>query len=180
MMKKGVNNAANILKALMTYSYHGQSEMHETDVHEIIDNTLVFIRATIPHYTELIKDYRFTSRIMAYPEKLHQVFINILSNAIFEITRLKEQVNPVIKISTSKLKREKKNYVSIEFFNTGKQISEEDISHIFDPFYTTKKPGEGTGLGLSISFSLIQEHGGTIRAENRIDGVAFIIELPGI
>jgi PAS domain S-box-containing protein len=174
MMKKGLNNSNKIMKALMTYSYHGESVMHETDLHEIIDNTLLFINSILPGNTDVIKDFKLDKPVLAHPEKLHQVFINLLTNAIFEISRLKTEDRQRIKISTSLFTRDNKSYALIEFFNSGSRIADVDFDHIFDPFYTTKQPGEGTGLGLSISFSLIQEHNGIIRAQNLKDGVVFI------
>jgi PAS domain S-box-containing protein len=178
IMKKGLNNSSNILKALMTYSYHGQSIQLDTDLHELINNTLLFINSTIPQNTEVIKDFKLDSLILAYPEKLHQVFVNLLTNAIFEISQLKTSERQIIKITTSRITHDNKSFARVEFFNTGSRIDDKHMDHIFDPFYTTKQPSEGTGLGLSISFSLIKEHNGTIEAQNLNDGVAFIIELP--
>jgi len=63
--------------------------------------------------------------------------------------------------------------------DNGCGVSEGDRNRIFDPFFTTKDPGKGTGLGLSVSRGIIQEHGGTIKAENNdMGGASFIIELP--
>ena len=66
----------------------------------------------------------------------------------------------------------------LDIANNGPAISEVHLRQLFDPFFTTKAPGEGTGLGLSISYTLVREHDGTIRAENRDGLVHFIIELP--
>lgn len=57
-------------------------------------------------------------------------------------------------------------------------IPSHELNTIFDTFCTTKEPGEGTGLGLSICYTLIEEHGGKIVAENSDEGVGFVIELP--
>jgi C4-dicarboxylate-specific signal transduction histidine kinase len=178
IMKKGLTNSSNILKALMTYSYHGKSIQHETDIHELIDNTLLFIHSSLPPNTELIKDFKLDKHVLVHSEKLHQVFINLLSNAIFEISRLNGKEHQIIKISTSVISNDSKPFARIEFYNSGSHIDAAHFDHIFDPFYTTKQPGEGTGLGLSISFALIKEHDGTIKAMNLSDGVAFVIELP--
>ncbi len=63
--------------------------------------------------------------------------------------------------------------------DNGHGIPAEDLDKIFEPFFTTKAPGKGTGLGLSVCKGIIQEHGGTIRAENNdMGGASFIVELP--
>ena len=69
--------------------------------------------------------------------------------------------------------------VYIEISDTGSGISEENLSKIFDAFFTTKPVGTGTGLGLSISYSVIQKHGGELRAESEVGkGTTFFITLP--
>ena len=63
--------------------------------------------------------------------------------------------------------------------DTGQGISEEALSRIFEPFYTTKEVGKGTGLGLAIAYGIVQEHGGQILAANHPEGGAmFTVELP--
>jgi C4-dicarboxylate-specific signal transduction histidine kinase len=70
-------------------------------------------------------------------------------------------------------------HANVEVRDTGPGIAPEVLPKVFDPFFTTKPPGEGSGLGLSVSYGIVTELGGTLRAENCVDGgAAFIIELP--
>ena len=63
--------------------------------------------------------------------------------------------------------------------DTGTGIATEIIDKIFDPFFTTKPVGQGTGLGLSISYGIVEQHGGGLSAQNRVEGGAeFVLELP--
>jgi len=67
----------------------------------------------------------------------------------------------------------------VEIADTGSGISAEQLSRIYDPFFTTKEIGKGTGLGLSITYGIVQEHGGTITCDSSIGkGTRFALALP--
>jgi signal transduction histidine kinase len=70
-------------------------------------------------------------------------------------------------------------FVEVRFKDNGMGIPDEEISHVFDPFYTTKDPGKGTGLGLSVCYRIIESYGGTISIESRQgEGTTVIVKLP--
>jgi len=105
------------------------------------------------------------------PNQLLQVFYHLISNAVDAM----ETTGGVLLIRAL---REGGN-VAIEFSDTGPGMQEPE--RVFDPFYTTKPVGKGTGLGLSICYGILQEHGGTITAFNRVEGGAtFRLELPAV
>ncbi|MEK6546327.1 MAG: HAMP domain-containing sensor histidine kinase, partial [Nitrospinota bacterium] len=80
-----------------------------------------------------------------------------------------------VRITTKKID----NKIEITFADTGLGISEDKVSNIFKPFFTTKAEGKGTGLGLSIAKDIIEKYGGKIELENKVgEGVKFIITLP--
>jgi signal transduction histidine kinase len=67
----------------------------------------------------------------------------------------------------------------IEIGDTGSGIPPEQLSRIYDPFFTTKEIGKGTGLGLSITYGIVQEHGGAINCESTLgQGTRFTLSLP--
>ena len=67
----------------------------------------------------------------------------------------------------------------IEIVDSGEGIDEEELSRVFNPFYTTKPEGKGTGLGLSVSYGIVQRHGGSITLDNISSGGArVLISLP--
>ncbi len=69
--------------------------------------------------------------------------------------------------------------IIVKVSDNGIGIKEEDLSKIYDPFFTTKETGKGTGLGLSVTYSIVQRHNGTIRVESTVGkGTTFTIEFP--
>ena len=169
----GLERATGIVKALMTFSRKGGSKLIESDLHEIIDNTLLFLRSKITVDIEIKKEYQLKNKVPVFQEKMHQVIMNIIDNAIFAVNSHGGRDKSIL-ISTGHAE----NMAILTITNNGPHIEEHHLSQLFDPFFTTKDPGAGTGLGLSISYNLIAEHEGTLRAENRDNGVSFIIEIP--
>jgi len=70
------------------------------------------------------------------------------------------------------------NEVHISVTDTGEGIAPENLTKIFDPFFTTKGVGNGTGLGLAVTYGIVQEHGGTIEAQNGDEGTVFLLSFP--
>ena len=118
--------------------------------------------------------------ILADPNRLEQVFINLLINSRDAIEERWEQGDHKDEAKRILIKTSyKEDLVTIEVRDTGCGIPESVFDKIFDPFFTTKKVGEGTGLGLSISYGIIQDYDGTMKVETRKGkGSAFIIQFP--
>ncbi len=107
------------------------------------------------------------------PHQLMQVFLNLVINAEQAIRETRDRGTLRIRLGTSG------NSVWASFLDDGKGIPASILPNIFDPFYTTKRPGRGTGLGLSICKSVMKEHNGTIEAANAPGGgAAFTVILP--
>ncbi len=172
IIEEGIDRSTSIVNSLSTFSYSADAKKVDYSVTEIIDSTLRYVKTKLTNI-EIVKHYHFIDPFKIYPDKLHQVFLNLIDNAVFALNE--QNVNPkIIQITTEKVFDE----VIIKVANTGAPIPEEVKQKIFDPFYTTKGPGKGTGLGLSICYKLINEHGGNISVEC-IDGkVIFFVRLP--
>ncbi len=107
------------------------------------------------------------------PHQLMQVFLNLVLNAEQAIREARDKGTLRIRLGTTA------NSVWASFLDDGPGIPAEILSHVFDPFYTTKRPGRGTGLGLSICKSVMKEHNGSIEAANAPGGGAvFTVTLP--
>jgi signal transduction histidine kinase len=95
-----------------------------------------------------------------------QVFLNLILNAEQAIREARDHGTLRIRVGAGA------DTVWVTFQDDGPGISVENLSSIFDPFYTTKRPGRGTGLGLSICKSVLKEHNGNIEAANAPGGGA--------
>jgi len=111
--------------------------------------------------------------VLADPNQLMQVFLNLLLNAEQAIRENREKGTIRVRMGRNP------DSVWIVFQDDGPGITPENLPHIFDPFFTTRRPGRGTGLGLSICKTVLREHGGNIEAANAPGGGAiFTITLP--
>lgn len=100
------------------------------------------------------------------PHQLMQVFLNLILNAEHAVREIRDRGTLRIRLSDGG------QSVSASFQDDGPGIPADILTNIFDPFYTTKRPGRGTGLGLSICKSVMKEHNGTIEAANAPGGGA--------
>jgi len=178
IIREGVIRTTKIVDALMNFSYKENSLLKPMDIHQIIESTLLFCNAKIPVDISITKEYHLKYEVPVYQDKMHQVLLTIIENAIASIRSKKKLNKESIIFSTDTVEQDHEKKAIIRIENTGPKIPDNIKDKIFDPFFTTKDPGEGTGLGLSIAYSFILEHHGTIEAENTKRGVRFSIELP--
>jgi signal transduction histidine kinase len=107
------------------------------------------------------------------PHQLMQVFLNLILNAEQAMREVHERGSLRIRLTAGD------DQVQVVFEDDGPGIAADVLPNIFDPFYTTKRPGRGTGLGLSICKAILREHGGNVEAASRPGGGAvFTVTLP--
>jgi C4-dicarboxylate-specific signal transduction histidine kinase len=123
--------------------------------------------------------------VMADPDQLRQVFLNLAINAADAIGSVRAPETGNLSITTNAADSAAPDNtldgqaLIITFQDNGPGVPSDAIGNIFDPFFTTKEPGKGTGLGLSVSFMIIVSFGGTIKAKNLEEGGACMsIHLP--
>ena len=108
--------------------------------------------------------------VLGAEHKLQQVLLNLLLNARDAMPR-----GGWLTIVT----RIEGDRAVVEVGDTGSGIPSEQLSRIYDPFFTTKSIGQGTGLGLSITYGIVREHEGTINVESTVgQGTRFVVSLP--
>jgi signal transduction histidine kinase len=170
-IKTGLDRVSSIVSSLNQFSRNVESLDEQVDVTQIIENCLIMLQNKTKNRIKITKNYYYKCcLIRGNVGKIHQVFLNILSNSIQAIA---SDGSLTIDIS------ENDNYLLIKISDSGIGISEDNLSKITDPFFTTKKPGEGTGLGLSITYSIIEEHKGFLEFESEYGkGTTVLVSLP--
>jgi len=145
------------------------------NVNDIIDSALTLIFSMIKNATN---DFSFTKAeniplISGHYQRLEQVIVNLLQNSCQALTSRKD----VIHICTQYDETDQE--VLLEINDSGKGIARENLAHIRDPFFTTKRDQGGTGLGLSISSRIIADHKGSMVFESqKKNGTTVTIRLP--
>jgi PAS domain S-box-containing protein len=120
--------------------------------------------------------------IMAEHNRLEQVFINLVSNAIDAMDQKSSGAGSGDTLKQLFIKSfGKDGQVAVHVTDTGTGMSEEVKNKIFEPFFTTKKVGKGTGLGVSISYGIVKDYGGSIDIESEIgQGTTFKLMFPAV
>jgi PAS domain S-box-containing protein len=171
----GGQRVKNIVRGMLTFAHQTRLVKTSVNINDLIDNTLG-IRSYVLRTAniEVIRDFDpDLPCVTADPGQLQQVFLNLIVNAEFAMKKAHDKGNLIITTEA------KDGHIRISFRDDGPGMSPEIINKIFNPFFTTKAPGEGTGLGLSLSRSIILEHAGTIGVESEPGkGTNFIITLP--
>lgn len=172
----GARRTAEIIRSLKNFSRLDENDTKPVNLNEGLDSTLVLIKSSFHSNLETIKDYKSTRLVECMAGKINQVFMNLITNAVYAIkAKPVKNEKEFITIKTW----DEDEFVKISIKDTGSGMSEEVKQKIFEPFFTTKDIGEGTGLGLSIVFSIIDKHKGHIEVLSELgEGTEFIITLP--
>ena len=174
---EGTRRVRDIVKELRGFSHADEAEPESADLNKVLEKTLNIIGSELKHKTEIVKEYGNLPVVTCYPQKISQVFLNVLMNAAQAIEK-----NGTIKIVTRYLKAAEKgdnSMVEILVSDNGCGIPQDRIQEMFDPFCTTKPVGQGTGLGLSISYDIVNSHSGEMKIESEVNsGTTVTIRLP--
>lgn len=162
--------ASKVVFALKTYARYDRSEkMALSDLAVGIDTVLVLYQNQLKQGVEVTKNYENLPPLLCYPDELNQVWINIIHNALQAMDYRGSLTIDVVQIDRQ---------AKISITDSGKGIPAEIKSKIFQPFFTTKPPGEGSGLGLDIVKKIIEKHSGRIEVESQPGKTTFTVFLP--
>lgn len=189
-MQTGIDRIQTVVRSLLHFSHHEQSELKPIDIHTSLDSILLILhyrtkpKSDTPGIT-IEKFYGDLPLVDCYGGQFNQVLINLLNNGIEAIeARWQGSTDPQpgrIEITTTVIELEDQGpQVAIKIEDNGCGMPEKVRAHIFEPFFTTKTQGQGTGLGLSISNQIITEqHHGSLTCRSILgQGTAMTIQMP--
>jgi two-component system, NtrC family, sensor kinase len=161
-----------LIRNLLDFARQSPPAFRETDLNEVVNLALDLVAhsAQIMHIN-VVKDLSpFLPRLMADPEQLQQVGVNLILNA----------VQAMAGGGTLTLRTDyEKGQVRLDVQDTGVGIPPENMHKLFTPFFTTKKEVKGVGLGLAVSYGIVQRHKGRISVKSKEgEGTTFSVFLP--
>lgn len=166
-----VDKASRIVKALKTYLHTSNSDQMEAiNLRDNLELVLTIYHNRLKQGVQVIKDYEEVPDIMGYPDKLNQVWTNLIVNAVDAMNN-----KGILTIGIHK----ESDYVNVSIKDTGKGIPKSIQKKIFEPFFTTKNKGEGSGLGLDIIKRIVESHNAKISFQSHEnEGTTFFVKLP--
>jgi len=174
-INEGATRTAEIVKGLKIFSRLDEDDLKRADINEGLESTMI-IANNMLNKIKVIKNYGDLPKVECYAGKMNQVFLNIISNAVYAVhKKFGENEGGEITISTN---HDEKN-VFITIKDNGMGMDDKTQKRVFEPFFTTKDVGEGTGLGMSIAYNTIKKHNGTISVDSIPgEGAAFVLRIP--
>jgi signal transduction histidine kinase len=176
-----ITRVNRIINQLLDFSRPSSGKKEESRVHDLLSDTVNMLGPqSIMEGIKINLDLRASKdKVLADPNQLHQVFLNIILNAADALSGeglTEEHDKKELSIMSE---NPNESIIELRFVDNGPGIAEEELIHIFDPFYTTKEPGKGTGLGLSVCYWIVEGQEGEIRAESVVGkGTTIIVSLP--
>lgn len=170
IIRQEIERLGQVTERVLRFSRPTPATRRMISICDLIHQTLILADKHLQHsHIQVTCELDDTSPTLLAPEQMTQVFLNLILNAI-------EATGEGGKLDITA--RTENGYIVITFSNDGPTLSPEELTHLFEPFFTTKP--DGTGLGLHICQTIVQQHNGTISAENigTERGVRFTIRLP--
>ncbi|WP_114417850.1 PAS domain-containing sensor histidine kinase [Marinospirillum perlucidum] len=176
---EGAGRVRDIVDDLRQFSSTQKTSKAAFDLLHVVCSALHWITKDSPGQLEVITHLPEHLEAYGHSGQIHQVIVNLLQNAVDAVH---DQPHPRLVITAGQTVD--KAWLTLE--DNGPGVSDEDLSRLFDPFYTTKPVGQGTGLGLSISYGIVSEHQGSLTlkkidppaAETPPRGMLARLELP--
>lgn len=175
-MHEGASRTAEIVKSMRIFSRVDEDVLKYADINEGLESTLVILNSVIKESVDVHTRWGDVPSVECYPGKLNQVFLNLITNAVYAINeKFGKQRGGLLTIVTERHGED----VHIAIADNGVGMPKDVMERIFEPFFTTKDVGEGTGLGMSIVYKTIKKHNGEIKIHSEEgEGTTFTLIIP--
>jgi signal transduction histidine kinase len=175
-IEQNVKRGRTITHQLLSFARGGDDAvvLKETDIVDLIHDVIAMVNREAKGKDVTFEVESTANKVYAWtnPDGIRQVFMNLLTNALFASERGQKIVASV---------EDGENIIRVEIADSGCGIAKENLDRIFEPFFTTKPPGSGTGLGLFMSRGIIDRLGGSIEVKSKIGcGSTFTIYIPKV
>ena len=181
-IQKQIYKLERLVKDLLNFAKPVTRNYLPTDINELVDKVLSFFMTQRGKSVDfkIEKNYvPFLPKAMIDPSSMEQAFLNIILNAQKAMPRGGTFTVSTLTLPQRKDDGKEAQELQIVFEDTGVGIPGENLSKIFNPFFSTRS--DGTGLGLSITKNIVEQHGGKIDVKSQVNvGTKFIITLPAI
>ncbi|MDX9720842.1 MAG: ATP-binding protein [Myxococcota bacterium] len=170
----GARRIRDVSKGLASFARVEKDELELVNVEQALESALSMAANEIRYRARVHRDYSELPRVLAHEGRLTQVFLNLFLNACHAMDEGHKERN-LISVRTWSDGRA----AWVQISDTGEGIAPEHMDKLFDPFFSTKRPGQGSGLGLPISKNIIEGYGGRIIAQSELrKGAQFTLRLP--
>jgi ligand-binding sensor domain-containing protein/signal transduction histidine kinase/CheY-like chemotaxis protein len=186
-VQKAAYRAKELVQQILLFGRREKQELKPVRVQIIVREALRLIRASFPATIDIQQDIPTDcDPVLGDPTQLHQVFINLCTNA----RQALQDSGGILKVKVEMIEVDTEfadthpnlhtgKYVRLTVSDTGHGMDPVTLERLFEPFYTTKQPGEGTGLGLSVVHGIVMEHSGEVTvASEPGKGTRFEVYLP--
>jgi PAS domain S-box-containing protein len=180
--------ARDLVSQILAFSRQVDHEFAPVQIRLIVSEVCKLLRATLPSNIAVQTDIQSVASIMADAGQIHQVLMNLCTNAYQAMHAMGGEI--FLKLKDVELGQspggipsdiKPGRYLELVVQDNGCGMDEATMNRIFDPYFSTKKPDEGTGLGLAVVFGIVKSHGGHIEVNSKIDqGSTFRILFPAI
>jgi signal transduction histidine kinase len=158
-----------LIGAVKDYSWMDQAPIQEVDIPQSLETTLTMLQSRLEKVTVERRYAADLPRISAYASELNQVWMALLENAL---DAMQDEGKIVLGVDLSG------DFVVTEIWDNGPGIPTEIQARIFEPFFSTKAPGDGLGLGLDTAQRIVRQHRGYLHVESKPGETCFQVRLP--
>ncbi len=188
-IRNAANRAKDLVSQILTFSRKGTADRSPVKLSSVVTEVMKLIRSSLPASITMDIRINSTDYIMANSTQIHQVIMNLCTNAWHAMETQNSgllsvslrHVSSAVDLQDLHPGLQEQEYVELRISDTGSGMDGSTAEKIFNPFYTTKEQGKGTGLGLSLVHTIITSHDGVISLQSKPGiGTIFTILFPKI